>query len=520
MKLRFTITEGAPVHKYLRRSVLLPLFAVVGWACSSATNPESTVPGAGPDGTPPDTTATDQTPDAATTPGAKPPPAPTSSGSAAPSPTAPTPTGTASSTPPSSGGSGTVGTACKADTDCAGGANAHCILDASGWPQGYCAVGSCTATSCPSGSECFGFTNNNSYCLKNCAKRADCRTGYACALDGACVPQCATADCTNGQVCSTTSGLCEDPPCTTGSCAAGLVCDTTTKKCIPDLKGGPAAGPGPTCSNLPVRDCVGAESYCGALIAFEPVQGTGYDNYPINGETATNQYRSYARRDLQMLVKWAAAYVDCKAKTWTGGNGKPIGLGDMSESNGAIPGTSIGQPGHPAGTHENGFDMDIAYFQVGTTDNYLRPICNTMQNGADQSHCVEPPTKLDLWRDALFLGALISSKRTRVIGVDGKVGPLANQALTVLCNGNWLPAESCTTAAKGLITYEETDQGRGWFLFHHHHQHISLKPASATPVMRAAPEFASKSALDALLRSRAAGHVRNTALPRVELRGE
>src|SRR5690606_27553718 len=59
------------------------------------------------------------------------------------------------------------------------------------------------------------------------------------------------------------------------------------------------------CASLPPRDCTGTAAYCGALVPFEPVKGPGYDNYPLNGETATNQYRSFARVDLVMLIKWA-----------------------------------------------------------------------------------------------------------------------------------------------------------------------------------------------------------------------
>ena len=85
---------------------------------------------------------------------------------------------------------------------------------------------------------------------------------------------------------------------------------------------------------VPPRDC---KTNCGRLVPFEPVMGPGY-------ETTHSQYRSYLRRDLMMLVKHAAAVVHCRAATWTPGNRKPIGLGDMSEANGAIPGTSVRNP--------------------------------------------------------------------------------------------------------------------------------------------------------------------------------
>ena len=84
------------------------------------------------------------------------------------------------------------------------------------------------------------------------------------------------------------------------------------------------------------------------LVPFDPDTGYGYWDYPLNGETETNQYRSYVRRDVMMLVKYAAAMTACQSEGWSFGNGGPLGLGDMSEADGAIPGTSVGSPGHPS----------------------------------------------------------------------------------------------------------------------------------------------------------------------------
>lgn len=225
---------------------------------------------------------------------------------------------------------------------------------------------------------------------------------------------------------------------------------------------------------LPTRDCTEGATECGKLVPFEPVKGPGYDNYPLNGETAQNQYRSFARKDLVMLVKWVTAFVECKAKPGTG-NGAPLGLGDMSEANGAIPGTSVGSPGHPQGTHTNGFDMDIAYYQARGTNNNLRPVCPYLEGGRDAYHCVGAPDNLDVHRTALALGAFYESDRVRIIGVDGQVGPLVQAELTKLCAEGTLSTKACSRAKSG-ITFETTDQGRGWYLFHHHHFHVSLKP--------------------------------------------
>ena len=68
---------------------------------------------------------------------------------------------------------------------------------------------------------------------------------------------------------------------------------------------GPGVGPGPSCPNLPPLQCSGAD--CDDLVPFDPDYGDGYIDYPENGETWTNQYRSYIRRDLMMLIKYATA---------------------------------------------------------------------------------------------------------------------------------------------------------------------------------------------------------------------
>lgn len=242
-------------------------------------------------------------------------------------------------------------------------------------------------------------------------------------------------------------------------------------KCVTDtdVGEGPGAGPGPTCAGLPDRDCTGDATHCGELVVFDPRTTPHYDDYPLNGETKSNQYRSYLRRDLRMLIDYATAKTNCKSAGWAG-NGGALGLGDMSEANGAVPGTSIGEPGHPKGTHTNGFDIDLGYYQVNTADNKLRPICENANY-----HCTKEPHLLDVWRHAVFLGALFESKRLRVIGVDGQAGTVLVAALNQLCKTGWVDAFACSHVK---LAYETTDMGYGWYYFHHHHTHVSLCPGN------------------------------------------
>jgi hypothetical protein len=228
---------------------------------------------------------------------------------------------------------------CSCDAQCAddGGQDGVCIY-------GVCmvrAAGACPSAGaqqgCPAGSRCWNLSGSNvgPLCWPDCSAHSCSGT---CDGDGSCVPaQGDDCDPTCGTACS----------CTPTSCGANLAC--VGGECVEPMSGGPGPGPGPACSSLPARDCTGTT--CGQLVTFNPRTNTAWDDYPINGETAANQYRSYLRRDLMMLVAYATSKVACKAAAWTGGNGGALGLGDMSEASGAIPGASIGQPGHPP-THQ------------------------------------------------------------------------------------------------------------------------------------------------------------------------
>lgn len=388
-----------------------------------------------------------------------------------------------------------IGGACQEDDHCVD-EGAWCYADFSpttgewtGFVNGYCMKSDCQPGGCGASGVCLTvFQDGTKGCLASCDSSADCRDdeGYSCQAfqeTGVCLPGCGeTSTCPEGYACG--AGECV-PACTADSCGPGLICGDTGL-CVIDLENGPGTGPGPECPNLPEKDCVGSNSYCGELIQFDPSQGPGYDDYLINGEGA-DQYRSWARRDLVMLIKWATAYVQCKADGWGGGNDMPLGLGDMSEKNGAIPGTSIGSPGHPQGTHVSGYDMDIAYYQNQPPDNKLRPICDHIENGQDAYHCVSEPWRLDVWRTSLFLGALFSSSRTRVIGVDGKVGTLASDAMLALCDGGWLPQSNCGVVKNYSLAYETSDGGAGWYRFHHHHLHVSLFSLGGKPGAQSTP---------------------------------
>lgn len=234
----------------------------------------------------------------------------------------------------------------------------------------------------------------------------------------------------------------------------------------------PGPAPGPMCDDSIPLYCVGDAAHCAEIVPFDPDVGPGYLDYALNGETPDNQYRSYLRRDVMMLTKYAAAMTECKTADWGYWNFASVGLGDMSEADGSIPGTSIGSPGHPPYTHEYGSDIDVAYYQLYSHDNFLRPVCSSFDGYyLDAFHCVDPPHGLDPWRTAMFISNLSEHPLLRIVYVDWLVGPILDDTLDEMVSRGWIDAEH--RAAIPLVYYMEGDEEQE-YLFHHHHMHVSM----------------------------------------------
>ena len=106
-----------------------------------------------------------------------------------------------------------------------------------------------------------------------------------------------------------------------------------------------------------------------------------------------------------------------------------MGLNDMSEEDGSTPGINHPPLRHPIGTHESGLDIDTSYYQLFTDDNLGRPVCVHYDGVSNAGHCVEAPYGLDKWRQALYIAYVAEHPRVRVIGVDGQVGLVMENAL-------------------------------------------------------------------------------------------
>lgn len=110
------------------------------------------------------------------------------------------------------------------------------------------------------------------------------------------------------------------------------------------------------------------------------------------------------RRELVQALVAAAAEVTAAG---------PVGLGDLSQADGKIPGTDVSQPRHPAPSHQDGFSADVAYFRTGGDNLGTHPACST----PDYRFC-SGPHDLDLSRNVAFMLALCREPRISQILVD------------------------------------------------------------------------------------------------------
>lgn len=221
-------------------------------------------------------------------------------------------------------------------------------------------------------------------------------------------------------------------------------------------------------ANYSAADCIGEQPGGKGLIPFpfpdtsatQPTDNYAWDTY--------SNYR-FARRELVMLVRNAIAETN-KAFPGT----KAIGLIDTCQIDGITPGYDVDDPRHPESTHDQGGNMDIAYFQTGA-DNRARIVCNDGATHADGYCTAAAKDKhiVDLPRQAFFMAKLFDSTRTRVVGVDQVLAPLIADAAKAL---NALPATDPThiTATELAKFSSGMAYGSGW-PYHHHHIHLSLK---------------------------------------------
>jgi len=379
--------------------------------------------------------------------------------------------------------------ACKQYKDCCSDYDALCVgggSDAGGTDGGAPDAGPTDTGSSDSGSggglSCVGKcgkydSNAKCQCDDQCTQYNDCCTDFAKACPGGGGAKCGDGKATGDEQCDgadLNNMKCTGLGYSGGTLKCGSKCTFNTASC---------SGQASCLSKIPGHACTLGNSACSKVKLFKPTNGYGY-------KVTHGDKLSWLRHDTTMLVKYAAASVACLMP-----GSFPLGLGDMSMADGTTPKTSSGQLRHPKTTHDWGRDIDIAYYQVGQKNNHLKPVCPHVAGGKDQYHCVGAPNILDVPRTTLFIGRLFDSPRVRVIGVDGKIGPLLEAEAKKLYSAGKISASSYKKFASHLA-YETTNTGKGWYTFHHHHLHLSTfttkYPAGGAPPPPPPPADASK----------------------------
>ncbi len=189
------------------------------------------------------------------------------------------------------------------------------------------------------------------------------------------------------------------------------------------------------------------------------------DPYVPDGYTLES-YSSYRwlRRELIMLVRHAIHEVQRKYRGTTA-----LGLLDMGDKYAITPGFDVGDPRHPESTHDQGGNIDIAYYQTdGENDGAI--VCGPNENTNNDGYfCTSTNGHIvDLPRTAYFMAILAQHPRLRVIGVDQLLAPLIEAAAKKLRDDGDITAKMYTDLT-GSLAY-----GDGW-PFHHHHMHVSMR---------------------------------------------
>ena len=172
---------------------------------------------------------------------------------------------------------------------------------------------------CDSRSRCWGAEGlEGSICWPD-ANAYDCQGDTD--GDGSCVPTAEdSCDATCSDFCErSNSGGGDVNRCDAITCPDGQLCDPSSGRCIETDQNLPAGSPPDCARDVPsYTDCDprGGDNSCAELIQFDPVRELGYWDYPLNGETERDQYRSWARRDLMLLIRRATAATQCLSEDW------------------------------------------------------------------------------------------------------------------------------------------------------------------------------------------------------------
>jgi len=225
---------------------------------------------------------------------------------------------------------------------------------------------------------------------------------------------------------------------------------------------------GPTCAKVGYSpdECTGGALGAQTLWMFpymnptDSFVGAGYmfDEF--------SNYR-YLRRETMMLIRYAISEVSRQFPGTTA-----LGLADMCQRNGITPGYEVGKPRHPGNSHDQGGNIDVAYYQTGK-DNHVRVICDAKGGSAtpDDYYCLDSAATthiVDLPRTVYFVVALTRDPRFRAAGVDRVIGPIMQKEAERQRDAGIITSAELTAYTAHVVW------GDGWPA-HHHHLHLSMK---------------------------------------------
>ena len=211
------------------------------------------------------------------------------------------------------------------------------------------------------------------------------------------------------------------------------------------------------------EDCSGMPGGVLKLYQFpEPESGDpwGGDNYHF--ETVSGY--KWARRELIMLIR-QTLYETVEEYPGTAS----VGIIDACQEDGVTPGYNIGQPRHCRTCHDEGGNIDLAYFATDG-NNHVKTICgpggeNVTADGMQCTSAAKTEHIVDLERQVFFMARLFDSPRMRAIGVDPVIAPLLGAKADEMFSAGKISAQG----RFGIKNY------LGLWPTHHHHIHVSLK---------------------------------------------
>ena len=221
---------------------------------------------------------------------------------------------------------------------------------------------------------------------------------------------------------------------------------------------------GETCDEaFSAEECAGLPGGVMKLYQFplpDPDDALGGELYDF----ATVSSYFWARRELVALVRSA---LRATADEFPGAG--TIYFADACQEDGLTPGHDIGELRHCRTCHDQGGNIDIAYYQTGS-DNWTRTVCgpggaNVTADGTQCTAAAAAGHIVDIDRQVFFMAKIFDSPRARAIGVDPILATV-------------LQARAAEMRAEGTITdegYAGIESRLGLWATHHDHIHVSLE---------------------------------------------